>query len=82
VSLRRLHRDGFDAAKETLARYGAEKVYRVENAERHRLPRRPQAELLAQLVEKTSPARGAHPEQQRRQGGFAARLAIKTSLGA
>ena len=47
---------GFDAAKETLARYGAEKVYRVENADVTDYLVAPQAELLAQLVEKTGAA--------------------------
>ena len=46
--------DGFDAARETLAKYGAEKVYRVESADVTDFLVAPQAEMLAQLVEKTS----------------------------
>jgi electron transfer flavoprotein alpha subunit len=72
--------DGFDAAKETLARYGAEKVYRVENADVTDYLVAPQAELLAQLVEKTSPAAVLIPSNSAGKE-IAARLAIKTSSG-
>ena len=47
---------GFDAAKETLARFGAEKVYRVESPEVLEHLVVPQAELLAQLVADKAPA--------------------------
>ncbi len=41
---------GFDAAKETLVRFGAEKIYRVESPEVLEHLVVPQAEVLAQLV--------------------------------
>jgi electron transfer flavoprotein alpha subunit len=72
--------DGFDAAKETLARYGAEKVYRVESSDVTDYLVGPQAELLAQLVEKTSPAAVLIPSNSAGKE-VAARLAIKTSSG-
>jgi electron transfer flavoprotein alpha subunit len=72
--------DGFDAAKETLAKYGAEKVYRVEAADVTDYLVAPQAELLAQLVEKTSPAAVLIPSNSAGKE-IAARLAIKTSSG-
>jgi electron transfer flavoprotein alpha subunit len=71
---------GFDAAKETLARYGAEKVYRVESPEVLEHLVVPQAELLAQLVAKVTPAAvlvPASPEGKE----IAARLAVKTESG-
>ena len=72
--------DGFDAAKETLARYGAAKVYRVESAEVTDYLVAPQAEVLAQLVEKTSPAAVLIPSNAAGRE-VAARLAIKTGSG-
>ncbi|TQJ51591.1 electron transfer flavoprotein subunit alpha/FixB family protein [Phycicoccus sp. SLBN-51] len=72
--------DGFDAAKETLARYGAEKVYRVESADVTDYLVAPQAEVLAQLVEKTSPAAVLIPSNSAGKE-VAARLAIKTESG-
>ena len=58
---------GFDAAKETLAEYGAEKVYRVESRRRARATSSsPQAELLAQLVADDVAGRRAHPVLRRR----------------
>lgn len=71
---------GFDAAKETLAKYGAEKVYRVENADVTDYLVAPQAELLAQLVEKTSAAAVLIPSNSAGKE-IAARLAIKTDSG-
>jgi electron transfer flavoprotein alpha subunit len=71
---------GFDAAKETLARFGAEKVYRVESPEVLEHLVVPQAELLAQLVAKVTPAAvlvPASPEGKE----IAARLAVKTESG-
>ena len=52
---------GFDAAKETLARFGAEKVYRVESPEVLGHLVVPQAELLAQLVADKVAGRRARP---------------------
>jgi electron transfer flavoprotein alpha subunit len=72
--------DGFEAAKETLARYGAEKVYRVESADVTDYLVAPQAEVLAQLVEKTSPAAVLIPSNSAGKE-VAARLAIKTESG-
>jgi electron transfer flavoprotein alpha subunit len=71
---------GCDAAKETLARFGAEKIYRVESPEVLEHLVVPQAELLAQLVEKVTPAAvlvSASPEGKE----VAARLAVKTESG-
>ena len=71
---------GFDAAKDTLARFGAEKVYRVESPEVLEHLVVPQAELLAQLVAAKSPAAvllSASPEGKE----IAARLAVKTESG-
>ena len=48
--------DGYDEAKATLGAYGAQKVYRADSADLVDYLVVPQAELLAQLVEKTSPA--------------------------
>jgi electron transfer flavoprotein alpha subunit len=72
--------DGFDEAKETLAKFGAEKVYRVENPDVTDYLVAPQAELLAQLVEKVSPAAVLIPSNSAGKE-IAARLAIKTSSG-
>ncbi len=72
--------DGFEAAKETLAKYGAEKVYRVESADVTDYLVAPQAEVLAQLVEKTSPAAVLIPSNSAGKE-VAARLAIKTESG-
>jgi electron transfer flavoprotein alpha subunit len=72
--------DGFDAAKETLAKYGAAKVYRVESPEVTAHLVVPQAEVLAQLVADKSPAAvlvSASTEGKE----IAARLAIKTQSG-
>ena len=72
--------NGFDAAKETLARFGAEKVYRVESAEVLEHLVVPQAELLAQLVADKAPAAvlvSSSPEGKE----IAARLAVKTESG-
>ena len=71
---------GFDAAKETLARFGAEKVYRVESPEVLEHLVVPQAELLAQLVASTSPAAVLVPSSPEGKE-IAARLAVKTESG-
>ena len=72
--------EGFEAAKEALARYGAEKVFRVESADVTDFLVAPQAEMLAQLVEKTSPAAVLIPSNAAGKE-VAARLAIKTESG-
>jgi electron transfer flavoprotein alpha subunit len=72
--------DGFDAAKDTLAKYGAEKVYRVESADVTDFLVAPQAEMLAQLVEKTSPAAVLISSNSAGKE-IAARLALKTESG-
>ena len=72
--------DGFEAAKESLAKYGAQKVYRVESADVTDYLVAPQAEVLAQLVEKTSPAAVLIPSNSAGKE-VAARLAIKTESG-
>ncbi len=71
---------GFDKAKAFLATYGAEKIYRVENDDVDQYLVAPMAEVLAQLVAKTSPAAvllssSTHGKE------IAARLAIKTESG-
>jgi electron transfer flavoprotein alpha subunit len=72
--------DGFDAARDTLAKYGAEKVYRVESADVTDFLVAPQAEMLAQLVEKTSPAAVLISSNSAGKE-IAARLALKTESG-
>ena len=72
--------DGFDSAKESLATYGAEKVYRVESDEVSDYLVAPVAEVLAQLAEKTSPAAvlvSSSPHGKE----IAARLSIKLNSG-
>ena len=71
---------GFDAAKETLARFGAEKVYRVESPEVLEHLVVPQAELLARLVADTAPAAVLVPSSPEGKE-IAARLAVKTESG-
>ena len=67
-------------AAEAVKKYGAEKVYVVDDAEIKGFLVAPKAEALQQLVEKTSPAAvliTSSPEGKE----IAARLAIKTSSG-
>ncbi|GAB3683300.1 electron transfer flavoprotein subunit alpha/FixB family protein [Angustibacter aerolatus] len=71
---------GFDAARDTLARYGAAKVYRVETPDVTDYLVAPVAEALAQLVERTSPAAVLLPSNAETKE-VAARLAIKTGSG-
>ena len=71
---------GFDTARETLARFGAEKVYRVESPEVLEHLVVPQAELLAQLVSEKSPAAVLLPSSPEGKE-IAARLAVKTESG-
>jgi electron transfer flavoprotein alpha subunit len=72
--------EGLDAAKGTLAAYGAQKVYSVTNPEITQYLVAPQAEVLATLVEKVSPAAVLIPANAAGKE-IAARLAIKTSSG-
>jgi len=71
---------GFDAAKETLAKYGAAKVYRVESPEVLEHLVVPQAEVLAQLVGSASAAAVLVPANTEGKE-IAARLAVKTESG-
>jgi len=71
---------GFDVAKEALAQYGAEKIYRVDSAEVTDYLVAPTAEVLASLVASAAPAAvliSSSPEGKE----IAARLAIKTGSG-
>ena len=72
--------DGYDEAKATLAAYGAQKVYRAESADLVDYLVVPQAELLAQLVERTSPAAVLIASSAEGKE-VAARLAVKTGSG-
>jgi electron transfer flavoprotein alpha subunit len=72
--------DGFDTARESLAQYGAEKVYRVESADFSEYLVAPTAELLAALVASAAPAAvllSSSPGHKE----IAARLAIKIESG-
>jgi electron transfer flavoprotein alpha subunit len=72
--------DAGATAAEAVAKYGAEKVYVVDDAEIKGFLVAPKAEALQQLVEKTSPAAvliTSSPEGKE----IAARLAIKTGSG-
>jgi electron transfer flavoprotein alpha subunit len=68
------------SAADTLKEYGAEKIYNVDDADIKDYLVAPKAEVLAQLVEKTSPAAVLLPS-----GGegkeIAGRLAVKTGSG-
>ena len=68
------------SAADTLKEYGAEKIYNVDDADIKDYLVAPKAEVLAQLVEKTSPAAVLLPS-----GGegkeIGARLAVKTESG-
>ena len=71
---------GFDAARESLAQYGAEKIYRVESADIAGFLVAPKAEVLATLVASADPAAvliTSSPEGKE----IAARLSIKTGSG-
>ncbi len=72
--------DGYDAAADTLGRFGAQKVYKIAGADVEGYLVAPKAEVLAQLVERTQPAAvliGSSAEGKE----IAARLAIKTNSG-
>ncbi|MDQ1537594.1 MAG: electron transfer flavoprotein alpha subunit [Actinomycetota bacterium] len=71
---------GFDAAKQTLTQYGAEKIYRVESADATDYLVAPIAEVLAALVTSAAPVAvllSSSPGHKE----IAARLAIKTESG-
>ena len=71
---------GADRAQVTLAKYGAHKVYVVDDAEAAGHLVAPQAEILAALVEQVSPAAVLIPSNASGKE-VAARLAIKTGSG-
>jgi electron transfer flavoprotein alpha subunit len=72
--------DEYTAAAAPLAQYGAEKVYRVESPDVTDYLVAPQAETLAQLVERTSPA-AVLISSNAAGKEIAARLAVKTGSG-
>ena len=57
---------GFDAAKETLAKFGAEKVYRVESPDVARVPRRAAGRAARAARRRQGARRRARPVQPRR----------------
>jgi len=71
---------GADQAAAALARFGAEKIYVVDDEQVTRYLVAPKAEVLAQLVERTSPAAVLLPSHAEGKE-VAARLSIKTSSG-
>jgi electron transfer flavoprotein alpha subunit len=71
---------GAEKAQVTLAKYGAHKVYVVDDADSASYLVAPQAEVLAALVEKTSPAAVIVPSNAAGKE-IAARLAVKTGSG-
>ena len=71
---------GAEKAQVTLAKYGAHKVYVVDDADAGSYLVAPQAEVLAALVEKTSPAAVLVPSNAAGKE-VAARLAVKTGSG-
>jgi electron transfer flavoprotein alpha subunit len=71
---------GADVAKVTLAKYGAEKVYVCDDPEALSYLVGPQAEVLATVVEKVSPAAVLIPSNVAGKE-IAARLAVKTGSG-
>jgi electron transfer flavoprotein alpha subunit len=71
---------GYDAAKDALARFGAQKVYRAESGDLTAYLVVPQAELLASLVERTNPAAVLVPSSAEGKE-VAARLAVKIGSG-
>ena len=71
---------GVDTAREALAQYGAEKIYRVDSAEVSDYLVAPKAEVLAQLVGSASPA-AVLISSSTEGKEIAARLSVKTSSG-
>src|ERR1700712_4877382 len=69
-----------DGAVESVKKYGAEKVYVVDDAEIKGYLVAPKAEVLQQLVEKTSPAAVLIPSSGEGKE-IAARLAVKIESG-
>src|SRR5690242_13541352 len=72
--------DKADAVAEAVKKYGAEKVYVVDDSEIKGYLVAPKAEVLAQLVEQASPAAVLVPATIEGKE-IAGRLAIKTSSG-
>src|SRR5689334_14179190 len=72
--------EGYDEAKATLGAYGAQKIYRATSPDLTEYLVVPQAELLAQLVEKAAPAAVLITSSAENRE-VAARLAIKTGSG-
>jgi electron transfer flavoprotein alpha subunit len=68
------------AAADTLKKFGAEKIYTVDDAETKDYLVAPKAEVLAQLVEKTQPGAVLVPSTGEGKE-IAARLAVKTESG-
>ena len=68
------------AVTETLKRFGAEKIYTVDDSDTKAYLVAPKAEVLAQLVEKTSPAAVLVPSTGEGKE-IAGRLAVKTESG-
>jgi len=71
---------GVEAAKDALARYGAEKIYLLDAPELTDFLVAPQAEALAQLVEQKSPAVVLIPSNPEGKE-IAGRLSVKISSG-
>ena len=69
-----------EAARDTLARFGAEKVYHVASPEMTAYLVAPQAELLARLVEEKAPAAVLLPSSPEGKE-IAARLSVRTESG-
>jgi electron transfer flavoprotein alpha subunit len=72
--------EGYDAAKDSLAEYGAQKVYVAGDAELDSYLVAPKAEVLAQLVGETSPAAVLIPSSPEGKE-VAGRLAVKLDSG-
>src|SRR6478736_5551336 len=72
--------DKADGVVESVKKYGAEKVYVVDDAEIKGYLVAPKAEVLQQLVEKTSPAAVLIPSNAEGKE-IGARLAVKTNSG-
>ncbi|MFP5345676.1 MAG: electron transfer flavoprotein subunit alpha/FixB family protein [Actinomycetes bacterium] len=72
--------EGYANAADTLGRFGAQKVYRVEGPEASEFLVAPRAEVLAQLVQQVAPAAVLIPSNSDGKE-IAARLAVKTGSG-
>jgi electron transfer flavoprotein alpha subunit len=71
---------GYDSAKDSLAEYGAQKIYVAGDAELDSYLVAPKAEVLAQLVEQVSPAAVLIPSSPEGKE-VAGRLAVKLDSG-